>query len=55
MAKFKVIINGVEQQGTFTAEECGDKTCQLLRMMGSVTIEYKRVRSTEKKASPFGL
>lgn len=55
MAKFKVIINGVVQQGTYTAEECGDKTCQLLRMMGSVTIEYKRVRSTEKKASPFGL
>jgi len=56
MAMFKVIINGVEQQGTFSAEDCGDKTCQLLRIYGSVTIEFKKVKSpAKKKASPFGL
>ena len=40
---FKVIINGVEQRGEYTAEECGEKTVTLLALMGSVTIEYKRI------------
>ena len=46
MSNFKVTINGVEQQGVYSPEECGDKTCQLLRMMGSVTVDYKRVDSS---------
>ena len=41
---YKVIINGVEQDGEYTAEECGEKTTQLLRLMGSATIEYKLIR-----------
>lgn len=55
MAKFKVVINGVEQQGTFSAEECGEKTAILLKMMGSVTVEYRRVNTAKKKSGPFGL
>ena len=41
---FKVIINGVEQDGTYTYKECGEKTAELLRVMGSMTIEYKRIK-----------
>lgn len=44
---FKVIINGVEQEGTYTYKECGEKTAELLRMMGSVTIEFKRTYKEE--------
>lgn len=40
---FKVTINDVEQDGEFTAEECGEKTTALLNMMGSVTIDYESV------------
>ena len=44
---FKVIINGVEQEGVFSHEECGEKTAMLLSMMGSVTIQFVRVNGKE--------
>lgn len=47
---FKVIINGVEQEGEFTPDECGEKTGELLKLMGGVTIQFVRVDKKKKEA-----
>lgn len=47
---YKVIINGVEQEGVFTPDECGEKTGELLKLMGGVTIQFVRVNKKKKEA-----
>lgn len=41
--RFRVILQGVPQKGTFTAEECGTKTEALLDIMGASKIEFIEV------------
>lgn len=48
--KYRVTLNGVEQQGEFTAQEIVDKTEQMLlvlSMYGPVSVTYTPIR--EKK------
>lgn len=47
---YKVTINGVEQEGEFTPDECGEKTGVLLKLMsGVVTIQFAWVDHKKKK------
>lgn len=48
---FKVILQGVPQEGTYTAEECGTKTEALLNLMGSAKIEFVAVYEEDVEAT----
>ena len=53
--KYRVTLNGVEQQGEFTAQEIVDKTEQMLlvlSMYGPVSVTYTPIR--EKNAHANG-
>ena len=48
--KFRVIVNDVEQDGLFTADECGEKTGVLLGLMGSCTVQFIAEDSVDKSS-----
>jgi hypothetical protein len=45
---FEVYIDGVKQQGVFSADECGEKLACLLHIMGGVKISFKEVTPKRK-------
>lgn len=42
--KFKVAINGVKQDGVYSADECGEKIAVLLHIYGSVDVKFTEVK-----------